>query len=99
MCSLSSRTCCQYFAVMMWPSGWAKLCSTALGLPVVPLVKYMSMMSLEVTAASPVGRSKVSGNPAMRSSKSTQPSRLPSTMNFSRTVGQSGMACSTWVHT
>ena len=61
MCSLFSCTCCQYFAVMMWPSGWAKLCSTALGLPVVPLVKYMSMMSLEVTPASPVGRSKVSG--------------------------------------
>ena len=39
MCSVSSCTCCQYFAVMMWPKGCAKLWHTALGLPVVPDVK------------------------------------------------------------
>ena len=39
MCSVSSSTCCQYFAVMMWPSGCAKLWHTAFASPVVPDVK------------------------------------------------------------
>ena len=39
-------TFCQYLAVRMWPSGYAKSCCTILGMPVVPEVKYRRLVSV-----------------------------------------------------
>ena len=67
---------------------------TALALPVVPLVKYMSMMSSSLVAASPVGRTHSSEPSSSILSKEIHPSRSPATTILWRTVGLSASASS-----
>ena len=78
--SPSGSTQCQYLAVTKWPRGYLKHWTAALGKPVVPEVKNMSIRS------SPAGASLVRMNSSEKRrnslSKSCQPGRQPSTMIF-----------------
>ena len=71
------------------------MCCTILGMPVVPEVKYTSIMSSQRVASWPVGRGKVSGNFSSSSLRSSQPSRCSATKILLRREGMSGWAAST----
>ena len=72
------------------------MCRTILGMPVVPEVKYTSMVSSQRVASSPAGRGKVSGNFSSSSFRSSQPSRFSTTRTLFCRVGMSPWAASTW---
>ena len=89
----SGRTLCQCLAVIRWPTAYVESCRTILGLPDVPLLKYMSMGSNTFVST------RSNASPAARTSllKSIQPSRsigapqMPCSPESSAPIGPSAM--------